>query len=361
MISVPFLAFLFVPAAAEANQPPPKPELKATVITLRPAAEPNPALKYRFTISRVERTQGNAAIYYHRAIQMLLSKRNTEIATAKPAPGKPAPEPSETKAYNWLNGPIKDIPLAEAKGLLASYQNVLREVELGSMCKGCDWEFDPRTEAFELLLPEIQETRAISRLVVLKAKIAILEKNIDEAMHWIEVGLTLAQHTGDGPIIIQALVGIAETGDNPQGDRRPDPGRGLSLALLGFRGPRPPVHRYVRRDGGGTAHPRQGVAELEGARLGSVVHGPSPQIHRRAPGKARGPQRNPHAREHIDIGQAAALRHDRPAGDGRAHLQDLSPGQGSAHRRGQGQGDGRGDAHRAGCDALYRARLLSRA
>lgn len=209
MILVPIVPILFAQFLAEVHQPPPKPELKPTVIALRPAPEPKPALKYRFALSRVEKTPGNAAIYYHRAIQMLLSKRNAETATARPVAGKPATESAEMKISNWIMGPIKDIPLAEARTLLAQYQQVLRETELGSKCKMCDWEFDPRTEAFELLLPEIQEMRAISRLVALKTKVAILDKDVDRAMQWVEIGLTVSQHTGDGPIIIQALVGIA--------------------------------------------------------------------------------------------------------------------------------------------------------
>ena len=38
---------------------------------LRPAGEPVPALRYRILPGRLELVPGNAAIFYHRAIQMM--------------------------------------------------------------------------------------------------------------------------------------------------------------------------------------------------------------------------------------------------------------------------------------------------
>ena len=59
------------PSAASA-QPPPEPP--PTVIIVRPAAEPVPALKYRLVPERITLVPGNAAIFYHRAIQLELER-----------------------------------------------------------------------------------------------------------------------------------------------------------------------------------------------------------------------------------------------------------------------------------------------
>ena len=53
------------PSAASA-QPPTGPQ--PTVMTLRPAAEPVPALKYRLVPEHIKLVPGNAAIFYHRGV-----------------------------------------------------------------------------------------------------------------------------------------------------------------------------------------------------------------------------------------------------------------------------------------------------
>ena len=58
-------------------------------------------------------------------------------------------------------------------------------------------------------LPEIQEMRGLGRLMQLKARLAILDGKTDEAMHWIETGLVMGRHVSQGPLVIQALIGIA--------------------------------------------------------------------------------------------------------------------------------------------------------
>src|SRR3954447_7446724 len=55
-----------------AQRPPDPPP---TVITLRPAGEPVPALKYQLVPERNSLVPGNAALFYHRAIQLLLENR----------------------------------------------------------------------------------------------------------------------------------------------------------------------------------------------------------------------------------------------------------------------------------------------
>ena len=51
--------------------------------------------------------------------------------------------------------------------------------------------------------------RSLARLVALRARLAILDGKTDEAMHWIEIGLVMGRHVSQGPILIQALVGVA--------------------------------------------------------------------------------------------------------------------------------------------------------
>lgn len=190
-------------------QPPPDPP--PTTLTIRPAAQPSPALKYRLVPERIAQVPGNAAIFYHRAIQMMSERRNRMDAERKEKPPTPGlkPEPVFDQIYNWVTGPIGEIPIEPARQMVASFQYPLKEVEQGATRSDCDWEFDRRPEGINLLLPEIQEIRQLSRLVAIKARLAILDGQTDEAMHWIETGLVMGRHVAEGPIIIQALVGIA--------------------------------------------------------------------------------------------------------------------------------------------------------
>ena len=188
-------------AQAQTDHPP-------LTITLRPAAEPVPALKYRLVPERRALVPGNAATFYHRGIQLVIQRRASDAAVEKPQ-GKARQESAEEQIANWVSGPISGIPRDEARKQLGHYEAALKEAELGAGRSSCDWEFDRRAEGITLLLPEIQEMRPLARLVALRARLAILDGQVDEAMHWIETGLVMGRHVGQGPTIIQALVGIA--------------------------------------------------------------------------------------------------------------------------------------------------------
>ena len=109
----------------------------------------------------------------------------------------------------WLSCPIGEIQRDKARKYLEPFQNALKEVELGALRSTCDWEFDQRKEGMSLYLPEIQEMRGLGRLMQLKVRVAILDGKTDEAMHWIETGLAMGRHVSQGPLVIQALVGVA--------------------------------------------------------------------------------------------------------------------------------------------------------
>jgi hypothetical protein len=175
-------------------------------ILLRPAAEPVPALKYRLLPERHSLIPGNAAVFYHRAIEMLdqaeqRARRGTE-------PAKFAAT-EEQAAGAWITGPLESIPLDQARPRLENYRNALVEARLGARRQTCNWEFDLRSEGIELQLPEIQNMRALLRLVALNARIAVIDGKVEEAVEWLQTGYAMARHVTEGPILIQGLVGVA--------------------------------------------------------------------------------------------------------------------------------------------------------
>jgi hypothetical protein len=184
-------------------------ELQPNLITLRPAAEPIPALRYRLVRERITLVPGNAAISYYRANIFLTKIRSALTAREKMEPVAKLDRFDEQTLQNWNSGPIADIPTEKARKHLERCKDVLNEVELGALRSTCDWELDERREGISLLLPEMQEMRSLGRLVTLRARLAILDRKTDEAIHWIETGLVMGRHISQGPVVIQALVGIS--------------------------------------------------------------------------------------------------------------------------------------------------------
>ncbi len=172
---------------------------------LRPAKAPVPALKYELLTDRSALVPGNAAVFYHRAIEI---HQETDRAR-RPGEAKNDPATDEQALAGWLSGPLHSIPHERAGQMLDRYRMVLFEIKLAVQRRTCDWELDSRTEGVDLLIPEIQNMRAIVRLVCLQARVAVLEGKTDEALDWIKTGLTMARHVSDGPGIIQSLVGIS--------------------------------------------------------------------------------------------------------------------------------------------------------
>lgn len=185
------------------DEPPP-----VTRIVLHPAAEPTPALKYRLLPGRAELVPGNAAIFYHRAIQMMVERQAQHLTDRDPASRA---RKDDMQSHGWAVRPLKDIPLDQARAYLDRYNNVFPELELAARQLDCDWAFDARTEAFSLTIPEIQQMRSLGVLVALKARVAVREGRLDEAAHWIQVGFAMSRHVAHGPLMIQALVGVNMT------------------------------------------------------------------------------------------------------------------------------------------------------
>jgi len=181
-------------------------EHPVVAIVLRPAAEPVPALKYRILPERSTQIPGNAAIFYHRGCLML---ENTWQSARRAKEDEKSPISEEQAIGDWISGPLKAIPQDRARPWLEKHRSILHETELGARRLTCNWEFESRSEGIELMIPEIQDMRGLARLVVLRARIAVLDGKLDEAVYWIQTGYAVARHVSEGPILIQTLVGVA--------------------------------------------------------------------------------------------------------------------------------------------------------
>jgi len=200
--TAPLSLALVAPAAAQ-EEPPPK------GLVVRPAKEPIPALHYRLLPEASDLIPGNAAIFYHRAIEGLI-RRNLQLQL-QALQKRPAASlsPSDDQVADWLAGPIDEIPRDQLRRILDTYRSVLKEIEQGARRETCDWEFRRRDEGFSLDLDEIQQARWLARLVVLQVRLDIAEGRFDSALRWIRTGLTLARHVGESQFYLQSLVAAA--------------------------------------------------------------------------------------------------------------------------------------------------------
>jgi hypothetical protein len=188
------------------NEPP------LTAITIRPAASPVPALKYRLLPERRELIPGNAAVFYHRAIEDLISKRYRRALQLRSTKNPAAEAVADEEAANsWLTQPLASLPRDAVRKYLESHEFSLREVELGTRREFCDWEYQRRDEGVYLILEELQQVRGLGRLLYLKIRLEIAEGRIEPAIHWIRVGLVLARHVNDASNFIASLIASAIT------------------------------------------------------------------------------------------------------------------------------------------------------
>lgn len=187
------LVWCSLPSAGQAADQPP-----IVTLTLHPAAEPKPALKYQLSTTFLDRQPGNAAVFYNK----------TALIWAERSDRKELSE----RIYKLLELPVSDLPaqVADVRKALEQVQAILDDLDLAARRQECDWELPLRERNFvTLVLPEIQQMREFARMVSLRTRLRIVEGRYDDAVRSLATGYTLGRHVAKGPTLINGLVGIA--------------------------------------------------------------------------------------------------------------------------------------------------------
>ncbi|MFA9480011.1 hypothetical protein ACERK3_17160 [Phycisphaerales bacterium AB-hyl4] len=163
-------------------------------LTVTPAAEPRPALQYRFVHRRNERRHGNAVPMYARAMIHLGSTVDWEE--------------TGPRVRDWQNLPLEELPVDEVRKVLGHHQVFLDEA---SLYDHAEWETAAQEHGISALLPELGQMRNLARLVSLRTRIHILEGDYESAIRSLRTGFTMATHVAEEPIVINHLVGISIT------------------------------------------------------------------------------------------------------------------------------------------------------
>ncbi|MEM8666394.1 MAG: hypothetical protein AAGG48_02690 [Planctomycetota bacterium] len=181
---------------------PAEPASPVKTLTVTAAAQPDPMLRYRFWPAPETRRQQNPAALISRAV--LLATNAT---------------PEAKKRFNdyyveWSDVPLSDLPVDEARKVLAGYESSLLELQRAEnfMVIDYDLHLDGLTanELIQTLLPEFQEMRQLGRLLHLRARVAVIEGRWEDAVHDIRVGFRLAEFAGHSTdFLVGRLVGFA--------------------------------------------------------------------------------------------------------------------------------------------------------
>jgi hypothetical protein len=183
-------------------------ELTIVRMSVTPAAEPAPALKYRFTAHDIDLKPGNAAPYYHRA---LLNVRYTMQQMHKKY-GDEYDDWSDNDPFVPLaNLPLEELRDADRWSLQGHIQDQLNEATLRSHC---DWELGVERlrglEAISFALDEFQSSRNLCRMLVIRARLYVAEHQYADAIGTIRQGYRLARDFSNAPFLVCGLIGIAE-------------------------------------------------------------------------------------------------------------------------------------------------------
>lgn len=186
------------------------PESRITThrLAITPAAEMKPKFRHRFSVPLHERVPGNAAMHYVRSFAdngMGRIWRDLEKRFGK-------------EVHDWYGQiPISELPLEKAKAAATAFDEYIESfIVRATRCRDCDWGLAEESlsgqEMFALPIPEVQETRNIARVLMLRARVAIAEQRYDDALEQLKMCYQLGVNVGKLKFIVADLIALAELG-----------------------------------------------------------------------------------------------------------------------------------------------------
>lgn len=169
-------------------------------LNVSPAAEPVPALKYSLSPEYLQLKPGNGVPYYYRALKFLDDSKLTK-------------QKDYYKRYEqWIKTPLDQFPKDDVRKYLVSFERIYEALKTAAYRERCAWDWrmqDLRgSDTIAFLLPEMQDSREFARLLTLKARLQIAEKNHYGALETLRVGYKLAHDISKESTFINNLIGM---------------------------------------------------------------------------------------------------------------------------------------------------------
>jgi hypothetical protein len=166
-------------------------------LNVTPMAEPRPALRFRLLPISSELNPGNAAPIYLRLRHELSEEAWKQIGEKHDA---------------WSGLTLDKLPLSDARKFVDQWSGSTSLLKIGTRRQDCDWAYplaEQRQDIIGILLPDCQSMRQWAYLLQVKARVETAEHNLGQAIDTIETGIAFGRHVGQGPFLINNLVGVA--------------------------------------------------------------------------------------------------------------------------------------------------------
>ncbi|MCG8649308.1 MAG: hypothetical protein MI861_05725, partial [Pirellulales bacterium] len=182
---------LVSPALQESKPAPPEEHNPIKVLKIYAAAEPDPALRYRFWPAPEKRTEGNPVPLVNRSIMLSLQELNNQASRTE----------FSDKWNRWSEMSLSELPCDEVREFLTQFGSVpLGELARAENDMRLEYDLKLREmsapEIIQTLLPEFQEMRYLARLLQLRARLAAAEQRWDDMASDIRLGFRLAEVAG---------------------------------------------------------------------------------------------------------------------------------------------------------------------
>lgn len=200
------LAALFTaPAVGELKviESPDNPTHTTYQLSITPAAEPDPVFTHRLVLQDIDLLEGNAASYYYRALQNISREY---AAVVKEFGGDEFDIWQDAK-----DSPLSEVPRENAAKAIGYFEN--KSLERATQTRTCDWGLDISSlsgdEYIGMQLEEFQWSRTLARVLALRARLSLAERNNPAALADIRRIYRLAQDVAKPPFLVCGLIGSA--------------------------------------------------------------------------------------------------------------------------------------------------------
>jgi len=156
-------------------------------LTIYPAKTGEAEQKYQLIVKAEDQIDGDAVPLYEKAGKLIPKNFNEE------------------QIRGWVKLPIEQFPQQQAEETLQKYLEPLKLVVRATRCRECNWpEWKPGDQ-----VENLTEYRKLAYIIELWARLEISRGGYEGATIAIRTGFGMARHLGQGPTVIQGLVGSA--------------------------------------------------------------------------------------------------------------------------------------------------------
>jgi hypothetical protein len=184
-------------------------------ITVHPAAEPRPALRYRLLPAEEDLVDGNAAIHYLKAMEFLgwsgIHKHFDELWSKAEEKAAREGKPGDVEWPPGISTRAATLPLSAVREFLFHHTHQVPLLAEAARRRHCDWDrrIADLHHPLGISIPEVQESRSLARVESLRCRLAIAEARIDDALAVLRRQFMLARHLGQDEFVVSGFVGVA--------------------------------------------------------------------------------------------------------------------------------------------------------